>query len=485
MKRPIVALAFVATAIFATGAAVVAWAHSHFLRDDFAGFFIALHEPLWSAMMTPIDVHFVPLHRLVNHVLYAVAPMNFGVAVALLLAVHAVTLVLLYALLQRLKDTPTNAVLLFFYGTNVHLGVLFVWWTSGLHRLPYIALAIATLYHFVVWRSERRGSSLAWAGLCFAAALGFYSKAALIPLTLLGLEISLLRDTKRSDSLRNLRAIAGFCVAAALQVALARSLVDSRFSALHFDPGFLLAFEARSFATLSQAIFGFGYLPAAVPLNALFFAFWGVFAGYTIVARRSNAVVWLVGLGLLALQFAVIGVSHRTAAYGLAMAGTDRYYFELMYIVVLFVALVLQDPSPRAARVEAGVRGGLRPGAVVGCTALVLMAALSFARFSWSIESPRYQRHREARVFNGNLIRGLAKLREQSDGSVALVDGLVPIHLTGKTAAHLRRHSDLVPIFDPGVRFDSTANRLYRVTDTGALEQVRSSSGSDIRPDGF
>jgi hypothetical protein len=476
-----VGLVFVAAAIFATGAAILAWAHSHFLRDDFAGFFIALHEPIRVAMMTPIDVHFVPLHRLVNHVVYRAAPMNFGFAVALLLAVHAVTLVLLYALLQRLKDTPANAMLLFFYATNVHLGVLFVWWTSGLHRLPYIALAVATLYHFVVWRSERRGFSLAWAGLCFSAALGFYSKAALIPLTLLGLEIALLRDTKRADILWNLRVIAVFCFVAAIQVVLARSLVDSRFSALHFDPGFLLAFEARSFATLSEAIFGFGYLPIAVPLNALFFGFWIVFIGYTSAMRRWNAVVWSVGLGLVALQFAAIGVSHRTAAYGLAMAGTDRYYFELMYIVVLFVALALQGLPPRAPRVARGDGSGWRPGFVVGCAALILMAAFSFVRFSWLVESPRYQRHREARVFNLNLLRGLSRLRESSDGDVALVDGLAPVRLTGKTAAHIRRHSDFVPIFDPGVRFDPEATRLYRVTDTGRLERVRRPQGSNIR----
>jgi len=58
----------------------------------------------------------------------------------------------------------------------------------------------------------------------------------------------------------------------------------------------------------------------------------------------------------VAVQFAVIGVSHRTAIFGLSIAGTDRYYFELMHIVVLFVGLVLQDlPSP-GSRVEAAGR---------------------------------------------------------------------------------------------------------------------------------
>jgi hypothetical protein len=473
LKRPTAAFSFAATVIFAVAAAIIAWAHSHFLRDDFAGFYIALHEPLAAAMMTPIDVHFVPLHRFVNHVIYGVAPMSFGVAVALLFAVHAVTLVLMYALLQRLKDTPSNAVLLFFYGTNVQLGVLFVWWTSGLHRLPYIALAVATLYHFVVWRSERRGANLGWATFCFVAALGFYSKAALIPLTLIGLEIALLRETTRGDLLRNLRVVAAFCVVSALQIGLARSLVDSRFSGLHFDPGFLLAFGARSFATLSEAIFGFDYLPIAAPVNALFFGFWAVFIAYTIYRRPWNAVVWSVGIGLLAAQVGVIGVSHRTATYGLSTAGTDRYYFELIHIVALFVALVLRDLPPRVARETAGSRQRRRLGIAFGYTALVLMAAFSFARFTWLVDSPRYQRHREARVFNLNLIRGLARIEESPDRSVALVDGLAPAYLTGKTAAHIRRYSDLVPIFDPEVSFDPKTARLFRVTDTGMFERVK------------
>ena len=109
------------------------------------------------------------------------------------------------------------------------------------------------------------------------------------------------------------------------------------------------------------------------------------------------------------------------------------------------------------------------------------MAAFSFARFTWLVESPRYRRHREARVFNLNLMRGLAELRERPDGNVALVDGLAPVYLTGKTAAHIRRHSDFVPIFDPDVRFNPAATRLYRVTDTGTFERVRRPQGSNVR----
>jgi len=481
LKRPIAGFAFVAAAVFAVATAVFAWAHSHFLRDDIAGFFIALHQPLHLAAMMPIDVHFVPFHRIVNHVIYALAPMHFGVAVTLLLAVHAVAVLLLYALLQRLKDSPVNGVLLFFYGTNVYLGVLFMWWTSGLHRLPYIALAIGTLYYYVIYRSEHRGRHLVYAGLCFVAALGFYSKAALIPLTLLGIEIALLRDTSKSDVRRNLRAIAFFGVVAALQVWLARSIVDSRFSQMHLDPGFLLAFEARSFAVLSEEVFGFEYWPIAVPVNAVFFGGWLVFIGYTIFRWRWNAVVWSVGLAVVALQFAVIGVSHRTATFGLSMAGTDRYYFELMHIVVLFVALVLHGLPSRASRVGMVGWNRRRLGVVVGYTALILMAAFSFARFTWLVESSRYQRHREARVFDLNLMRGLAALRAHPDANVALVDGLAPVYLTGKTAAHIRRHSDFVPIFDPGVRFDPAAPRLYRVTDTGTLERVRRPQDSKVR----
>jgi len=473
LKRPIDGFAFAATSIFAFAAAVFAWAHSHFLRDDFAGFHIALHEPIGVAMMMPIDVHFVPLHRFVNHIVYGMAPMSFGVAVAFLLAVHAVTLLLMYAVLQRLKDTPSNAVLLFFYGTNVQLGVLFVWWTSGLHRLPYIALAVATFYHFVVWRSERRGANLAWAALCFAGALGFYSKAALIPLMLLGLEIAVLRETSRLDRLKNLRAIAAFCVVSALQIVLARSIVDSRFSGLHFDPGFLLAFETRSFANLSEVIFGFEYLPAAAPFNALFFGFWAAFMAYTIYRRPWCAVIWTVGLGLVAAQIAVIGVSHRTATFGLSTAGSDRYYFELIHIVVLFVALVLRELPPRIARVGSRDGGRRRVRVVVACAALVLMAVFSFARFTWKVESPRYQRHRDARVFDRNLMRGLARLRTRPDRGVALVDGLAPVYLTGKTAAHIRRYSDLVPIFDPEVSFDPTAALHFRVTDAGTFARVK------------
>ena len=40
---------------------------------------------------------------------------------------------------------------------------------------------------------------------------------------------------------------------------------------------------------------------------------------------------------------------------------------------------------------------------------------------------------------------------------------------------------DFVPIFDPDVRFNPAATRLYRVTDTGTFERVRRPQGSNVR----
>jgi hypothetical protein len=42
LKRPIVGFAFVAAALYAIFTAFFAWANGHFLRDDFASFYIAL-----------------------------------------------------------------------------------------------------------------------------------------------------------------------------------------------------------------------------------------------------------------------------------------------------------------------------------------------------------------------------------------------------------------------------------------------------------
>lgn len=473
VRRAFDAFAFAAAALFAIATAAVAFRNSHFALDDFAGFFLAHAEPFWRAALTPIDLHFVPLHRLVNEAVYTLAPFDFGVALAVLFVAHALALVGLYATLQRLRDSPVNPVLLCFYASNVYLGVLFLWWTSGLHRLPYIALAIWTLYHYVGFRTDGSWRSLLFAAACFVGALGFYSKAPLIPVALLGLEICLLPRTPRGELKRNLLAVAGLLVLGAAYLLAGRLLVDSRFGALHLDPGFLLEFEVMSSALLAQGVFGVvapGGSPAAVVAVA---AGWLALAAITIAFRPWNAVVWSTGFAVVALNLGVIGISHRTANFGLTTVWSYRYYFELMHLVVLFSALALHDLPAGPIVSRLGARGlGRRAAAVVAALLLCALFAASFRGFGELLELDRYRIHREAKIFLDNFRRDLEAVRRQPPGEATFVYGLVPERITGKPAAHVRRHSDFVALFGMEGRFDPNASHRYQILDDGRIRRV-------------
>jgi hypothetical protein len=473
LRKTFEAFAFTAAAVFAAAVICTAKRSSHFLTDDFAGFYLVATQPFWKAVLTPIDVHFVPLHRVVNELIQSMAPLDFGVALAVLTVFHGIAVVTLYATLRQLKDSPANAVLVFFYATNVYLGVLFLWWTSGLHRLPYIAFAIATVYHYVKFRRGRRRRSLLFAAACFAGALGFYAKAALIPLALLGVEICLLRGTPRRQLAGNFLVISAFLAAALVYALLARAMVESPFAQLHLDAGLLLDFERRSFAILSEGVFGVVYLGLAFPVNAVLFAFWLVFIAYTIAREPKNAVVWITGVLVVAANIAVIAVSHRTERFGVSMANSYRYYFELMFLVVLFVGMALHNLPPRA-RPSLFTRNPRWTPAWVALASglLALMAVMSFLRFEALLDTPRYLRHLRAKEFVENLTAGLDALRAERREDFAFVDGLAPRFLTGKTAAHIRRYSDLLKVFDFDARFDTAAPRLYRITDLGEVRQV-------------
>src|SRR6185503_1022760 len=74
--------------------------NSHFQGDDIVGLFFARQLPFWEYLATPMDVHVVPLHRLVTYAVGRLAPANFAVAVTFLLGCHLLAVFFLYRALE-------------------------------------------------------------------------------------------------------------------------------------------------------------------------------------------------------------------------------------------------------------------------------------------------------------------------------------------------------------------------------------------------
>ena len=69
--------------------------YSDFNNDDLDNFMFMRSTGFWQFVLTPTNVHYVPLHRLLTWLVYHLDPMNFAVAVAVLMAFHLGTLVYL------------------------------------------------------------------------------------------------------------------------------------------------------------------------------------------------------------------------------------------------------------------------------------------------------------------------------------------------------------------------------------------------------
>ena len=435
---------------------------STFLSDDFRHFALVLERPFWEQLVTPIDVHFAPLHRAASYLIYTSRPLDFSLAVFVLLGFHVAGTLYLYATLQALRRTSLNRVLILLYATNVFLFVPFLWWSSGIHRFPYILCAVACLYHYVRYRDTRsRGQLLAVVGFLLAG-VGFYTKAFLIPVYLFALEICLLDRTSPARARRNLLVVGSLALASAIGFQLSRGALQEHFAALNFPWTEIVALTGHGLKILGDGLLTDAppaLFPAAVTLVV-----WVALFGYSVAVRPSNGMLWLVGLAVIALNLGVVATSARSE-YGLFMAYSPRLYFELTFLVVLFGALILHRCMERrsAGWFEKGVP---RQILAAGLAALAVGYAISSYSSASALLETRYAKYLQAREFMENLSTGLEELSAAGQ-EFSLVDETLPRHVSG--LARGLRYSILLPILGVKGAFEHPTAVRYRVDDEGRL----------------
>lgn len=71
----------------------------------------------------------------------------------------------------------------------------------------------------------------------------------------------------------------------------------------------------------------------------------------TVARDRFNGIVWLVLLVTLAVNTLTITFSPRMI-WGPIVVTVERYYFELLFLVMLFLGIVIRRASPRMAHAQ-------------------------------------------------------------------------------------------------------------------------------------
>ena len=411
---------------------VYAWSNGYFLFDDYWHFALVEDKTFIEYLFTPFNIHNVPLHRLFTYLIYKLAPLNFAVAILVLLTFHALTVVCLYRLLQLLNDRPYNKALILIYAANMHILEPLIWWSAGAQRFPYIFLSVGALYSYVQYRATDRRRFLVGSFVAFVLSLGFYEKGVLIPAYLLGLELCLGHWADRSQLLGRLRGLCVFFLVSLAYVVWVELYVKAKGApVIGASVTFLAKAVLLILCVFFQGLVGVIYDPHAVFTNVLILAAWSVLLLCVVARSPSKVLVAATGLALIALNVGVIGVSGRWDDFSRAetAASVTRHYFELTFLAVIFLNLFLAEaprPSllsmlPERWRGFIGVKGLLLV-AGVGYAALSFQAAKQVAGSGADIAGWA----RLSRAYVRNFVSGIGVVEEEFGGAVPFLRRTTP-----------------------------------------------------------
>lgn len=438
--------------------------NSDFIGDDYDHFQLVGSMPLLQYLFTPIDVHFVPLHRLFSWLLLEIAPLDFSLAVAVLTVFQLASTVMLALLLQRLRPGPWNRALIVLFACNGVLLPLLAWWSAGIHRLPYIFLSISCLYFYLGYRQQRRWSDLLGCWGCAILAFGFYGKAVLIPVYVLALEFCL---SWRLGFAALRRYALGMAMLLAVGVYVGWYLLYA--PVLRLDGPSSISTAIQIALAFMRILGGLLVLqqPGAWSLGtALIVAGWGVAILGTCLWRRENLVYWLALLGLVGLNFLMISGSSRGQLFGDLLALSPRYYFEVIFLVVIFLCLIL-NPTDASQRCAEG-RGTRGLGVLTVCLP-VLYAPLAYQ--AEKVQFSDYGRpHKQTHRYMQHVWDDLDDL--PSGHPLRVAEGNLPLYVYGEWLHIFKPFAAVLPLRHPNLEFVRRDLAQYEIGDDGRVRPL-------------
>lgn len=343
---------------------LLATRHSEFLCDDMDALSRLRHEGLARALWDPVNIQVVPLHRLFMWLVDVSFGVDHTAAVVALLVLHALGLWLLYRVLTRLvrlcapgpgASELLPAALLLTYATYPLLQVQFLWYSAGLHRLPYAAASFWTMACWLAYRQTSQRRQLALIGLGVVIASGFYGKGPVLVPQLAALELALWPWTERDRRIPHLKALGALCLGALGLAALNLLFASDR--PVNPSPNVLtfLATLPKVFALFVGALGGelraLGPLarPSTLSLTVGIQVVVAAMAFSFASGRRYRPAWGVMLLGLIG-HVAVVALSNRSA-HGLLVFNllAHRYYLEPLVLLVPLAGIALagvQVPVP-------------------------------------------------------------------------------------------------------------------------------------------
>lgn len=455
-------LVWASLVLFTLALALFVREHSHFIADDYDHFIQAGQLPLVQLLSTPIDVHYVPLHKLFSALILRLAPLNFDLALGVMLGFHGLSIWLLHRLLQSVSKSPVNLLIVLLYGGNPFLVHPLIWWSSGIHRFPYVLLCLVSLYAYMHYRRSGRAWHLGGSCLAFLLAFGFYSKAILIPLYVLGLELCLGAHGDR-------RALQRFAPGALMLLVS----LGYGFWYLHFapvmeqgpTPDLLLVGEIvlLNFKVMAGVLSLHQHDAPGLVLNLGLLLAVLLALLHSLSCTRRAAWVWLVLLACVALNFAMVAASGRGQMFGRYLVLALRYYWEVTFLIALFGGLLL---SLRRRRQPPRV--GLRHWLALGLCLVYIGTLAWVGRIHVLVQYE--STHGATARYMTRLLADLDRL--PTDRPLLVAQGDFPSHVYGSFLNFFDTRLPLekvLPLRYRQLRMVPPAEADYRVDEHGAL----------------
>ncbi|MBW3641298.1 MAG: hypothetical protein KY447_00125 [Actinobacteria bacterium] len=475
----------------AVALAAVAWVAfytltSFFFFDDYIYFREAQSQGLSIGfLLQPLNLHLAPGHRIADWALQTLAPLDFGVAQALLLACLGGSVLVVFRILTTLFEPGLGSLALtFLYGTSVvHVGVT-QWWSAGLQSLPSGLLSlvcILTWLHFVRTGSRR---AIAVSVLSLAAALLFYVKPVLVPLYLVLLRVLVVEPDRslRASVVETAREWRTWLLYLAPVTLYALVYVGAYWQPSSTPSLGLLA----EFLTISwqrvfvPSVLGFSLAPGSQAGGGETPALAGqlvVLAIMAVTIARSRR-AWR-GWAFLVVAFManalLVGVP-RIADWGTGIAYFYRYYPEVTFIVPIALgAVFLRVRKPGSTDGDVELRSFRRHLPARTYVLVVALAAHLIVASATAEEISDASPGRQAKPYIDNVRSDLARL-DEAGIRPAIVDGVVPDFVVASWAVYgppfQNRHSEVLSLIDPTLRFDRADGPLFEVADDGRLTPV-------------
>lgn len=458
------AIAAATAIVFTFCMAIFIQQNSHFIADDFDHFTDAAVKSLPEMMLTRIDVHFVPLHKLSSYLIFKLAPLSFDLALLVMTAQWLTAMALLYLVSRRFIPTaPACLLAVVITASPVWIHVL-VWWSAAAHRLPYFILQAAAILAYLRYRDRENPLMFMLCITLQVLAFGFYVKAVLFPVIFLGLEVCVAASTQRL-SRAGIKLCIGLGVVSLLYTCWYLLSPDSMRVGAELTLIQTIELAIHQVLRLGAVLL---FLPLDYSLSVwISMAFWGVLAYWSIWRSRKTALPIIVLLVILFISSAlnVAGRGEIIAYY----FGVMRYCSEEIVVIGLFLAIIISMHANPADN-----QHPVKPNARFILIGLMLLYPVASYLSSTTLFHNLYHQHVQARSYLNTLQNSLNEAAAEP-APPAILKGNFPAFVYGFLGASISMEAVMGAAY-PGPRWVDLMGGikdLHQIDDEGRLRPLQ------------